>query len=396
MLVCLLTVLGRGNVTSGGKTAISQKDFGIIPNCPEDQTDRIQEYLNAIALRDGGQAYLSAGYYVINGSLTIPTAVSFTGSWSAPHHGILSKGTVLHAYGGRNREDGPALLEMEQSSAVNGLTIVYPKQKLADVKPYPWTIHGRGMHNTIENVTLVNSYQGIRIGPESNELHLIRNVFGCVLRRGILIDNTTDIGRIENVHFNPHYWPRSGHNGVPKDVKPNQDIAVAIYMQQHLEAFIFARTDWEYVTNTFVFGAKVGYHFISGEKGGCNGQFHGIGADMCQYCVLVDKTNPYGILISNGQFVAGQLKSDQAHDRVGIYTSPAFVDGVVQMSNCTFWGCFTNIMRLQGSGCTTICQANFKNDTPGKAAVDITNNFARNGVKIINNAADRLTAADNE
>lgn len=426
VLVCLLTVVGGENILAGEETAVSQKEFGIIPNSPKDQTMKIQEYLNKTAHTGGGQAYLSAGYYVVKGSLTVPTGVSFTGSWSAPHHGIISKGTILHAYGGREAENGPALLEMQASSAVKGLTILYPEQKITDVKPYPWTIHGRGMHNTIENVTLVNSYQGICIGPESNELHLIRNVFGCVLRRGILIDGCTDIGRIENVHFNPHYWPRSGHDGVPKDAKPNLDIAVAVYMQQHLEAFIFARTDWEYVTNTFVFGAKVGYRFVSNEKGGgCNGQFHGIGADMCQYCVLVDDAQPWGILISNGEFVAGQLHRDQAHDRVGIFTSQSF-KGALQLSNCSFWGFFTNVMRLNGDGFVSMNQATINNHTPGEPSIainsgrasishtffnckgphvkvgpgikkaNVCNNFAPGGVKIINEAGGRLTATNNE
>jgi len=414
VLVFLSTAVGSENVSAGEKAAISQKDFGITPNNSEDQTSRIQEYLNETARRGGGQAYLSAGYYVIRGSLTIPTAVILTGSWSVPHHGILERGTVLRAHGGRGTENGPALLELQQSSGVMGLTIIYPEQKLVDIKPYPWTIHGRGMHNTIENITLVNSYQGICIGPESNELHLIRNVFGCVL-------HTTDIGRIENVHFNPHYWSRSGHDGIPKGS------SAAIYMQEHLEAFTFARTDWEYVTNTFVFGAKIGYRFIAEQKnGGCNGQFHGIGADMCRCCVLVDKAQPWGILISNGEFVSGNLKDGHTKgDRVGIRTSPTF-KGTLQLSNCSFWGFFTNMMRLEGQGCTTVCQANFNNHTPGEPVIDIkggrasvsncffncegphiragkdvkkvfiTNNFADGGVKIVNNAADRLTATDNE
>lgn len=42
---------------------------------------------------------------------------------------------------------------------------------------------------------LINSYSGIRIGPENNVRHRIRSVGGCVLRRGILVDFCRDIGR---------------------------------------------------------------------------------------------------------------------------------------------------------------------------------------------------------
>ena len=440
VLVSLSASVVCESAIADGKETLCQSDFGIIPNSSEDQTDRIQKYLNKTALAGGGQAYLSAGYYVIKGNLTIPTSVALTGSWLAPHHGILEKGTVLHAYSGRGREDGPAFLEMQQSSAVRGLTILYPEQALVDVKPYPWTIHGQGMHNTVENVTLVNSYQGICTGPEFNELHLIRNVFGCVLRRGVKIDNCTDIGRIENVHFSPHYWTRSKHSGAPREnAKPHPDLLIAAFTQQSLEAFIFAYSDWEYVTNTFVFGAKVGYRFMANDEGkACNGQFYGIGADSCQYGVWLDKVWPYGILISNGQFVGNQLKTDDTflshiaqgtlvptNDIAGIYTSPKF-DGVLQLSNCALWGYFTNVMRFEGPGSVSISQASIRNNVAGKPAIDIirgrasvsnsffnckgphikagkevkkvfiNGNFADGGMEIINNARDRLTATNNE
>ena len=43
------------------------------------------------------------------------------------------------------------------------------------------------------------------------------------------------------------------------------------YLWQNLEAFVFGRTDWEYVTNTFVYPVKIGYRFIKTAAGMCNG-----------------------------------------------------------------------------------------------------------------------------
>jgi hypothetical protein len=40
-------------------------------------------------------------------------------------------------------------------------------------------------------------------------------------------------------------------------------------MINNLEAFIFGRTDREYVTNSFVFPVKIGYHFIGTNPGAC-------------------------------------------------------------------------------------------------------------------------------
>ena len=398
-------------------------EFGIRANVSDDQTAAVQKYLNDVEKRGGGEARLGPGQYTIRGSLRVPTAVMLTGAWEMPHHGIITKGTVLMAYAGRGKEDGPAFIELSPSSGVRGVTICYPEQKLTDVQPYPWAIHGHGMHNTVENVTLVNAWQGIAIGPEWNELHVIRNVFGCVLRRGVYIDNTSDIGRIENVHFNPHYWPRSGHDGVPRDAKPNPDLAVGAYMQENLEAFIFGRTDWQSVRDTFVFGAKVGYRFIKTPRGSCNGQFSGIGADVCQYCVVVDAAQGPGILISNGQFVCISLGPKAKEERIGIVTGKSF-DATIQLSNCSFWGDFTHFARIEGSGRFSLSQARLENSRKtgieilgGRATirdsafatksghvlvgesvkrVTVTDNAAEGGLKIENRAGDRLVARDNE
>ena len=48
----------------------------------------------------------------------------------------------------------------------------------------------------------------------------------------------------------------------------------------HGRAFVFGRSDWEYVLNTFAFGYAVGYHFIETPTGSMNGNFVGLGADL--------------------------------------------------------------------------------------------------------------------
>src|ERR1700677_3613953 len=77
--------------------------------------------------------------------------------------------------------------------------------------------------------------------------------------------------------------PSAGHNNFNK---------VSDYRTANLEGFIFARSDWEYVLNTFIWGAKSGYLFIKTKAGACNGQFMGIGADYCQACVRIDNIQP--------------------------------------------------------------------------------------------------------
>ncbi|MBD3353499.1 MAG: hypothetical protein GF364_18595 [Candidatus Lokiarchaeota archaeon] len=342
----------------------SNKDFNhyeIRANVTEDQTSKIQDFMNTIGDEGGGLVQLPAGRLTIKGNLHIPEGTSLKGVWNGPHQGLVAKGTVLLAFAGRDNENDKPFIQMNPNSSLDGVTILYPEQSINDIKPYPWTIEGIGMHNTIDNVTLTNSYNGISMGSCPNELHSIRNVFGCVLRRGIYVNKTTDIGRIENVHFNPHYWSRSGHEGSYSDlksVKKNLDLSIGAEMQKNLEAFIFGRTDWEYVLNTFVFGARIGYKFIETEAGACNGNFLGIGSDASQYCLLAEQTQSPGLLISNAEFVCLPL-GEVDMERIGVVTSPDF-SGTIQISNSAFWGDFTKIVEIAGNGFVSISQSNMQ------------------------------------
>ena len=61
----------------------------------------------------------------------------------------------------------------------------------------------RGKNPAVLAVEMLNPYNGI--DASHNERHLIRDVQGQPLRRGVYVDSIYDIGRIENVHFNP-WW----------------------------------------------------------------------------------------------------------------------------------------------------------------------------------------------
>jgi len=308
----------------------------------------IQEALDKAA-KTGGEVFLPSGRYRLDGRLVIPPGVTLMGTWTAPHHARLNTGTILMVYAGRGKEDDPPLITLSPSSTIMGMTIFYPEQTIEDVQPYPWTIQGSGMHNNVVDVTLVNPYKAIDIGTYSNELHYLRNIFGCPLKTGIYINACTDIGRIENVHFNPHYWARDEGDG-----EPRPDMGKLIdYLLKEGEAFVFGRTDWEYVLNTFCFGYKIGYHFIGTKQGGCNGNFLGIGADGTKNAVVVDKAAPYGLLITNGEFV-----SMRAEDPVEIVVGSEST-GIVQFNNCAFWGPANQIARIAGKGSVSFVQCNF-------------------------------------
>jgi hypothetical protein len=288
-----------------------------------DDTVALQAALD-LAAKTGGMVKLAPARYLVKGSLRIPPGVTLQGVMESPVWTEPLNGSVILATGGRDNEDGPALFEMGHSSAVRGLTVFYPEQRTTNIHPYAWTFHLQGHDNTVENVTLINSYNGLRIGPEGNVRHRIRSVCGCVLRRGILVDGCSDIGRIENVQFHCHWWSAASVGG---DWKPVHE-----FMWRNCEAFIFGRTDWEYVANTFVFPVNIGYRFIQTKAGAANGQFSGIGADEAQVCVKVEAIQAMGLLIANGQFVC--MHGDT---RVPVLLENT-CQGSVRLVNCAFWG----------------------------------------------------------
>lgn len=313
----------------------------------KDDGPAIQNALQAASETGGGEVFLPAGKYRIDDHIEIPAGVTLSGSWEAPHHSDQNWGTALFAVGHEGEEDGPALIQLAPGATVKGLTIYYPNQRLDDIKAYPWAIQGRGMHGAVLNVTLVNAWQGIDFGTHHNELHVIRNVFGCCLRRGVYINNCTDVGRLENVHFNPHYWGRTIGD------HPQNFGKLIEFMNNNNEAFIFGRTDWEYVLNTFAFGFDKGYKFIKTEQGACNGNFLGIGADGGHYALWIEATQAPGLLITNGEFVSF------SHDDSVQVTTTEDCRGLVQLNNCAFWGPSDKIAWLRGPASVSFQQCNF-------------------------------------
>lgn len=317
---------------------INVRSFGAIGDAVADDTSAFQRSFEAASRSGGGSVYAPSGRYLFKGVLVVPDGVHLRGSFlCVPSHtgfrdGGQAKpgedGTALYVTSGRGSEEGIPFITLNTNSSVSGLSIYYPEQ-VVDLQPiaYPWTIAMRGKNPAVFDVELLNPYQGI--DASQNERHNIRNVTGQPLRRGIWVDAIYDIGRIENVHFNP-WWNSSG--------------AVYRWQLENGEAFLFGRADWEYVLNTFCYGYHVGYKFVATGTGECNGNFLGIGADDCNRAVLVEQSAEYGLLIANAEFT-----SFRGNDPTMIEVRPTN-KGVVRISNSAFWGPCNQIAKINGQG----------------------------------------------
>jgi len=312
--------------------------FGAAGDGKTDDTAAFQKALDAAGKAGGGTVLAPRGNYLFTGHLNVPNAVTLAGIWqSVPaHNGLRDRGmpkptddgTTFLVTEGADKEDGPAFITLNTNSTLKGVVLYYPEQNANDVpKPYPWAIAMRGKNPAVLAVEMLNPYNGIDV--TRNERHLIRDVQGQPLRRGIFVDSIYDIGRIENVHFNP-WWSNR-----PKLFQ---------WQMENGEAFIFGRTDWQYVFNTFCFGYNIGYRFIQTRAGVCNGNFLGIGADDCYTALVVDACAPMGLLITNGEFV-----SFHGPDPTMIAVTSAN-RGSVRFVNCAYWGPCNQIARIAGAG----------------------------------------------
>ncbi|MDZ4814698.1 MAG: hypothetical protein SGI71_00345 [Verrucomicrobiota bacterium] len=391
------------------------KAASIVADGKTDNTQTIQQAMDEVRKKGGGRVQLPVGKILVSGSLRIPEGVALVGVNEANHFSDPQVGTIVMSTAGRGREDGPALFELGNNAAVIGLSVLYPDQVAKDIQPYPWTFHLQGRDNRLEDITLFNSYNAIRVGPEVNIRFQVRNVYGCALRRGFYVDNCVDIGRLDNVHFHCEWF----HSGVGGD----WDL-VFDYMSKNFEAFTFGRIDWAYVHNTFVFPARVGYKFVKTANGACNGQFSGIGADATWNAIVVEDIQPMGLLISNGEFV-----SMSGPDPIQVLIGPNCA-GSVRFSNCAFWGpseqcvvssapegyvslenCYfsssrgehsgralveASAGRLQVRGCTFHTTEPSIDVLPGVVHAILSDNNGKQGVRIRDGSGGKTMIRDNE
>ena len=326
-----------------------------------------QTATNRVRVREGGAESMKDFNYEY--VLQLPPGVQIRGDWANPelHRGKVL-GTILEVYAGKDSPNhngtveswwndpqannmlhttytsiADRFIDMREGTGVTNLSIWYPEQDIKDVRPYPWSLYqATGNSATVENVTLVNAYNGFYSAP--SELHYVLNSHMTALNTGLEVHVCTDIGRIENVKINPAYWANSGLPGSPSLKE------VTAFTKAHGTGFQMHRSDWEYVSYLNISGYKTGM-WIGREPGFAdapNAQFYGIHIEDCGVALYVQDVNPYGLLFSNS--VLGAEKEGQAVYFYNHFSSSVQFNGVdfrgsvvsdggggvISFENCTF------------------------------------------------------------
>ncbi|RQV96564.1 hypothetical protein EH221_04735 [bacterium] len=341
--VVLVSIFSSSSSSTQDKITLSEgilnvKNFGAQGDGVTDDTPAFQKAFLAAEQMGGTILFIPTGNYLIKGRLDVPAHVVLKGVFEAPTARTQMKGSTLLAVADEGNPEGDPFITLHANSTLKGLTVFYPNQTQTNPpKPYPWTIRGIGDNCSIVDVLLVNPYQAVDFGTHPAGRHYIKNLYAQPLSKGIFVDQCYDVGRIEDVHF----WPFWGGW--------NEDLGK--FTLENGVAFIFGRTDWEYVQNCFCIGFSVGFHFIRTKAGTPNVLLNQSGSDIGPVAVLVEECMPHaGISFSNSQMMATVVIKETNK-------------GPVKFTSCGFWGIeeTRNHAVLEGDGTTTFTACHFIN-----------------------------------
>ncbi len=295
-------------------------NYGAVGDGVTDDTAAVKAAI-AEASAEGGNVFLPEGHYAIYEPIELPKGVTLVGELEEG----TANGTVLYVYCGKNAPEDPAFLRMFWGSGARNLAIYYPEQTFVDGAPipYPYTFEqtfSEGIY--IENITLVNAYNGFDLASDRDALQTIRNVYGTVLNTGLWSDESLDIGRFENIHFSPAYWLTYGGENTPAEEE------LRSYMLDHSVGIILERIDWTYFADIFMEGYNTGVLIRASDWGACHGHMYNFNLLDCRTPLYVKEMAPYGFLLSNCTFRA------VGEDSVAILVGPTFGTNISLM-NCT-------------------------------------------------------------
>ena len=310
----------------------------------KDATGAIQKALDDCFASGGGVVFLPEGHYRMDGSLLLPEAVILRGEWQRPSDADATvRGTVLEVYAGKGDEKGRPFIAVTSGCGVRDLAIHYPEQSIEKPIPYPFTIglakaeEGHSSQrscNTVMNVTLVNSFNGIRIGPNVSMHGYVRSVYGTPLNRGMQLDDAAGFPRFEDVHFSPRYWAGSGLAGSPGAAalagflhRENGAIGMAIYRSDngHL---VNVSID-QYATG-ILFGSSSG---DSKRGGGSNGKAFGLAVSGARTGLRFETIKIQGWSIS-----ASRVEANAGDDPICVLMPGELKEGIVQFNQVCFGG----------------------------------------------------------
>ena len=305
--------------------ACTPQDYGAKGDGVSDDTAAFQDAANRIAALGGGVIFVPAGSYAFQGTLNIPDGITLHGDWqdwSTNSTGAV--GTIFKVYGGRGQSNSAPFIFLNGSTALKGVTLWYPEQAPGNIVAYPFCIGDYG-DNVIQNVILVNPYQGIQVWPpNSGGKHIFSTIIGTPLSKGLDLDMIADIGHLEDIRFNPEIWPTSKLAGAPAAGGPH-----ATWMRANGTGIRIQRIDGETCIDTFISGYKVGLEANRSTNGPSGATFYSGSISNCGTALLAPAmAGQSGLMFTKFIFDGDTCVNSQ----------PTNDSSYVQFHTCQFYG----------------------------------------------------------
>lgn len=301
------------------------QEYGAVGDGITDDTAAFQNAMNAVynsGGSGGGVIFVPAGNYAFYNNLTLPTGVTLHGDWTDWTKGSGGLvGTTFKVYLGAGQSNGAPFITMNQSSTMKGINIWYPNQNPNSIVSYPYSISANA-DCVVENVALVNSYQGI-IGSQSHR-HIFSTVVGTPLYNGINVYDIYDIPLMQDIRFSPSVWANSGLTNAP-----SAGGSYSTWMRNNGTGMTMVRDDGEISMDTFISGYNVGILFTNTGNGDPGCTFYSGAITNCAVGIMAQNMpSGLGLMFANFTF----------DDDVAVKRTRTDTDANMQFEHCTFIG----------------------------------------------------------
>ena len=351
-----------------------------------DMTKLVQQLLDKLGTRsssvggidNGGVLFLPEGKYLVKSQIVIPKGVTLRGEWKKPEKGSPIVGTIIVAQPNTvgTESESSSLFILQPMAAIKDMAFWYPDQNPNDIKQYPPTImFGQrdffgNEYALAQNVTLVNSYNGLALSEGGGGAPNMFGIYGTPLNIGIEIDYIAEVGRVEGVDFSPAYWAGSGLPG-----SPPKNSAYKNWIKNNGTGIVMRRNDWSLTTDVNVEGYFIGFHAVASKKtvnDRPNGQNYKMTFTDCKTAIYASNPQYCGIMFH---------KVDVVNCDYGLFI-PRGAEGAILLSDCNIRASKYAVGADAGSGARILINQcsilSGKIEVQG-STLDITNSDIKNG-----------------
>ncbi|HWX21682.1 MAG TPA: discoidin domain-containing protein [Candidatus Binatia bacterium] len=305
--------------------ATTPQEYGAKGDGITDDSAAFQAAMNAVynsGGSGGGVVFVPAGHYAFYTNLNIPVGVTLHGDWQDwSRNGNGMVGTTFKVYYGAGQTTNTPFIFLNSSTALKGVNIWYPNQNANHIVAYPYSI-GLSSDSMLQNVALVNSYQGIQMTGGSKAI--VSTVAGTPLLTGITMDQIYDIPHAEDIRFSPDIWPAAGVTNAPGAGGPH-----AAWMRANGQGMVLIRVDGLIAMDTYISGYNIGIMCTNTGNGDPGATFYMGAVSNCATALLAQ--NMPGAL--GLMFAAFTLDGDTAVNRTRTDS-----DANVQFNRCQIVG----------------------------------------------------------